>query len=82
MILRYLVVRSFFHLGDLLLRLLTAQEAVIQTMSIETVSASGDIFLTYCTGFGWNGVTFLSSSLYGAVLWVSDQNNVVSTPVF
>ena len=59
---------SFFQLGGLLVRLLTTQGTVTQTMSAETVSGRGDIFPTYSTGFCLDGVTFLSSILYGAVL--------------
>lgn len=32
-----------------------------------------------CIGFGYNGVNFLHSSLYGAVFWICDGNSVDDT---
>ena len=38
--------------------------------------------LRACTGSDWNGVSFLRSSLYVAVLWICDYKSVDNTPVF
>ena len=47
------------------------------SLSVELMTA-----LSMCTGFGWGGVNFLHSSLYGAMFWICDQNSVGNTLMF
>jgi len=38
--------------------------------------------LEHCTGLGWDGVSFLRSSSYGATLQICDQNHTDNTSMF
>lgn len=61
---------------------LGAGESVgLSNYSLASIFSQLDIRLGDCTGSGWDGVHFLHSCLYGAVVWVYDQNSVENTPV-
>lgn len=45
-------------------------------------SFNGVVFCSHCTGSDWDGVSFLHSILYGAALWICDQNNADNAPEF
>lgn len=40
------------------------------------------LFPHFCTGFRWGRVTFLNSSLYGAMFWICADDNVDNTGMF
>ena len=40
---------------------------------------SSNFFDCFCTGFGWDTIKFLHSSLYGAVFWICAENTVGKT---
>lgn len=44
-------------------------------------SFKGVVLYSHCTGSDWDGVSFLHSALYGAALWICDQNDADNAPV-
>lgn len=59
-----------------------ADTSLLLVLTFFPVGFHTTLILNMFSGFGWDGVNFLHSCLYGAVLQTGDHNNAGNTAVF